>query len=524
MSSLTEPANQSARFDWKPTLVVFSVAAVAAWWLAAHRFILTFDEGIYLAGAERVVRGQVPYRDFFAITGPGTFWLHAAFLKLLGPTLAHARLVLVIDLAVLSAAVYWITARLTRPSLAIGTVFFFFAFETRPLFRLYSNHRWDSSAFSMLAVALVFWGTERPRFAAFAAAGLAAAFAAWTTPSLLALVVILAVWMVLIPNLRKHLPAYALGIGICSAAAAGYLIFEGGLLPMFHDLLWTAVHYPAANRVPYGYGAIGPGPLSARYTGASLSQALARTTGLLSVILPPLLPLGIYALWLVRRWRTRRFTQREALATLLVIASFALVISTYPRWSADQLLFIAPVFYVLAAYLLDQFLQARVPRAVAFGFLLAMGTAAMAYTVLQIHSEPVFQSRVGPLRALPADQAFVKFATQRIRPGDSLFVYPYLPIVYFLTGARNPTPYSFLQPGMMGDQLDSKAVGSLREHPPKWVFYFKIPPVTFHGIWPGAKPRSLAENAVDRYIRAHYRPVVVLRHPVTEFYLMERAK
>ncbi len=417
MPSLTEPANQPAKFDWKPTLAVFGVAAVAAWWLAAHRFILTFDEGIYLAGAERVVRGQVPYRDFFAITGPGTFWLHAAFLKLLGPTLAHARLVLVIDLAVLSAAVYWMTARLVRPSFAIGTAFFFFAFETRTVFRLYANHRWDSSAFSMLAVALVFWGTERPGFTAFGAAGLAAAFAAWTTPSLLSLVVILAVWLALLPNLRKHLPAYALGIGICSAVAGGYLLLEGGLFPMFHDLLWTARHYPAANRVPYGYGAIGPGPLSARYAGASLGQALARTTGLISVLLPPLLPLGIYALWLVRRWRNRGFTQRESLATLLVIASFAMVISTYPRWSADQLLFITPIFYILAAYLLDQFLQARAARAVALGFLLAMGTAAMAYSVLQVHSEPVFQSRVGRLRALPADQAFVNFATQRIRPG-----------------------------------------------------------------------------------------------------------
>ncbi|HUZ47032.1 MAG TPA: hypothetical protein VMW54_10390 [Terriglobia bacterium] len=519
---MTQPENKLKRAEWKLAAIVFGVAAAVLWWLVAQRFFLTLDEGIYLAGAERILHGQVPYRDFFVLTGPGSFWIHAALLKMLGPTLAHARLALVMDLAFLTAAVYWLTTRLTRRWFALGVAFFFLAFETRPLFRLYTNHRWDSGAIAILTVALVFWGTEQPRAFSFFAAGLAAALAAWITPSMLALVVVLGIWLAINKELRSQLPPYTLGLGLCSIAAGGVLFFEGGLVPMFHDLLWTSTHYPAANRVLYGYGAIPPGGFAAFFAGASLSQSLARTTGLLSVVLPPLLPLAVYFAWLIRRWRAPEFDQREKLATLLVMASFAMVISTYPRWSADQLLFIAPIFYVLAAYLFDRFLKPKTLRGAAFACLLGLGILALAYSVLQVHSEPSIRTRIGRLRAVPADQALVKFVSRRIHPGDSLFVYPYLPIVYFLTGARNPTRYSFLQPGMMGAQEDSKALDELRAHPPEWIFYFKIPPATFQGIWPSANPQALAETSIDQYIRAHYRPVGVLQHPVAQFYILAR--
>jgi hypothetical protein len=42
------------------------------------RLVFANDEGIYLEGAVRVFHGEAPYRDFFAITGPGTFRMLAA--------------------------------------------------------------------------------------------------------------------------------------------------------------------------------------------------------------------------------------------------------------------------------------------------------------------------------------------------------------------------------------------------------------------------------------------------------------
>ncbi len=496
--------------------------AVFIWWLAANRFYLSLDEGIYLAGAERVLHGQVPYRDFFVLTGPGSFWIQAAIFKLLGVTLSHARLSMVLDLGLLGGAVYWLTARLSGRRIALTTAFVFLALETRPLFRLYANHRWDSGAFAVLAVAFMFWGTEQPQFLRLFAAGLAAALAAWITPSILALILVLGIWILLNKELRSQWLAYVLGVGTCSLVAGGVLLFQGALGPMWRDLMWASAHYPAANRVPYGYGAIAPGGLMTIYAGATVDEALARTTGLIAVLLPALLPLGVYFAWLVRRWRNVEFDLREKLATLLVISSFGMILSTYPRWSADQLLFVTPIFYVLAAYLLDRFLKVRVSRAGALAVVLVLGAVTLGYSVARVDSEPTFETRVGPVRASPEDQALINFATRRIHPGDTLFVYPYLPVIYFLTGAQNPTHYSFLQPGMMDAQSDAKALEDLRAHPPQWVFYFAFPPDTYRGIWPSASLKALRKTSIDAYIRGHYRPVDLLQHSVAEFYILER--
>src|SRR5579872_4527577 len=125
----TEPKANPKRTDWKWAAAVFIITAVAFQCFLANRFILSFDEGIYLSGAERVLRGQAPYRDFFVLTGPGSFWIQAAILGLLGRTLAHARLAMVADLSILAAVVYWLSARLTRPKFALVVTLFFVAFE-----------------------------------------------------------------------------------------------------------------------------------------------------------------------------------------------------------------------------------------------------------------------------------------------------------------------------------------------------------------------------------------------------------
>jgi hypothetical protein len=516
------PQTPTIRRDLAPAGLVFVVAATAVWCLWANRLFLSLDEGIYLAGALRVLHGQAPYRDFFVLTGPGSFWIEAGILGLLGTTLQNARLALVLDLALLSATVYWLSVCLCGRKFALAVTALFFALETRPLFRLYVNHRWDSGALGLLAVTFVFAGTEYPRFRTFLLAGIAVAVAAWITPSLLVVGAFLALWVLFISDLRRYCIPYLIGIASVSVLAGGILALQGALVPMFRDLLWTTNHYPAANCVPYGYGAIAAGGLRAMFAGATASAFVARATGLVAVLVPVVLPVAVYAIWMVRRLRRPQIDRQEKLAILLMLASFGFVISTYPRWSADQLLFIAPIFYVLAAYLLSRILTGRVVRAFAGGLALALAVAALSYSVLQVMSEPVIETHVGAVRAAPAGRSIIRLATARITPGDTLFVYPYLPMLYFLTGARNPTRYSFLQPGMMQAADYEKTLADLRGHPPKWVFYFALPLETYHGIWPAADPHALNLTPVDHFILSNYHPGGVLQSSGTHFFLLER--
>src|SRR6185312_10215204 len=49
------------------------------------------DEGIVLQGADRILRGEVPYRDFFSFYTPGSFYLLATLFKIFGNSFAVAR-------------------------------------------------------------------------------------------------------------------------------------------------------------------------------------------------------------------------------------------------------------------------------------------------------------------------------------------------------------------------------------------------------------------------------------------------
>ena len=62
-------------------LVFVSIAAQLAWMDAT---VGTYDEGLVLVGADRVLRGDMPYRDFWTLYGPGSYYLLAGLFRLFG--------------------------------------------------------------------------------------------------------------------------------------------------------------------------------------------------------------------------------------------------------------------------------------------------------------------------------------------------------------------------------------------------------------------------------------------------------
>lgn len=168
--------------------IVFLCALAYLGWLAASRFVLNLnDEGIYLDGGLRVLHGQAPYRDFFALTGPGTFALEAASMRVFGATLAAGRMPVVFDIAILTACLFWLVSKLNnevRNQLtAAFAAFAFLAFVTLGETAVVANHRWDSSAWAVLAATLLVAAVDSKRSSAISfGAGIAVGIAAWCTP------------------------------------------------------------------------------------------------------------------------------------------------------------------------------------------------------------------------------------------------------------------------------------------------------------------------------------------------------
>lgn len=497
---------------------MFALAAAVLLWLCGNLLTLNADEGIYLDGALRVMNGQAPYVDLFTHTGPGTYWMYAAVFKLFGASLIHARALLICEIAAITAAVFFLTANLTGYRFAVITTFVFFAFFTRDPGMIALNHRWDSSAFAFIAIAPAYAALRSGLRIHSFLAGTLAAVAAWCTPTLGIVAFVIAMWMLADGGVRKLLPAFLAGMAAVSIVGMWILLLERALVPMLEHFLWTSANYSSANYVPYGWAGTGYGEIG---TGLGIVGWIVFSVLLMVVALPAVLPLATWLGWALYFAIRRTPPMREKFIVFLIACSVALLVSTYPRWDIGHLLYVVPIFYVLAAGLLYQVLPAKAAPVV---FFLTVSIAVLVWSPAIIGSSANrrLETPGGAVRILPEDSNLLHLLLNRIRPGESLFVFPYGPTAYFFTRGVNPTRFSYLQPGLMTDEDEATALKELQANPPKWIFYSDVPPKVYLQHWPSSDPSRLRMNLLEEYFVRDYRPVEKLTHRLGEFSLLER--
>jgi hypothetical protein len=114
------------------------------------------------------------------------------------------------------------------------------------------------------------------------------------------------------------------------------------------------------------------------------------------------------------------------------------------------------------------------------------------------------RTALGTITCRPGDAAQLQPILDRVTAEDSLFVYPYFPLLYALTGARNPTRYLFVQPGMMDDDDMAKAARELRGDLPKYIVHVPLPQAAIRRNWPGTQ-RITSTGPIDEVVAEHYR-------------------
>jgi len=78
-----------------------------------------YDEGFAMFGPLRILAGDAPYKDFWAIYPPGQFYAVAAIIKLFGPELIYARLYDTLVRILLVVGCYLVARRVASPRLAL---------------------------------------------------------------------------------------------------------------------------------------------------------------------------------------------------------------------------------------------------------------------------------------------------------------------------------------------------------------------------------------------------------------------
>ena len=477
------------------------------------------DEGIVLQGAERILHGQVLYRDFFSFYTPGSYYLLALILKLFGDSFIVARIPLVFYGGVFAVFAYAMARRTCARWCALFTAYL--SIVACLPWRFMVLHNWDSTLWMCLAVycALAFMRSSRVGWA-FALGNFLCLTFLFEQSKGVGLAIGLAAGFLLLARSSQSAPwfsprnaiALIAGLALPLAITLGYFVEHHAFKALLADWAWPLQHYSAVNQVPYGYSDWSD---QARATLFGSGSQLERFVALLAVSPCFLLPaLPIFSLLLLLYWtaRMRRGFLAPDRATYYVILcssmAGALLSVMVVRANIIHFVYITPLFYLVLSWMIDgrdiggRLLRALQPAIVAIVFV-TFTSAGMALFIANRSARAAIVTRKGIVRTSAPDE-FLQYVLRHVSSEQKIFVYPYFPLGYYLTGTSNSTRYEYLQPGMHTPEQQNEAIREIEANQTEVVlfetsFYEKITT-----SWPNTPAAALARDRMADYLIAHY--------------------
>jgi len=486
-------------------IFLFLAAALLA--MHGQRMILTNDEGIVLESAQRMAAGGRLYVDFFGYMSPGSYWMQALVFKVLGVALWTGRLIVILDFALQCSLVYWLAAKLSSWRAATAVTLTFAGFQVADPAFLTSAHRWDSATLALAGLCLAVSAVRDGQRWKWDLSGATLAAAAWCTPSMAIVAVVVALWLAASRERRGFFFPLVGGAAIIGLAGIAALAATGSLAGFFAQMAWLRQNYSGVNVL--SYGSIIGGYKALLEGTHGILETFVRLILIGCVALPAILPplaIGLGGLMLWRTLRRKESSGQRDLLFLLLLSVVALVITTFPRSDVMHLAFIAALSYVIVATGLANLLPARSASWLSLGAILLAAIFASNYVQGWRSTSPV-TSPAGILQVARDQAPDVQRLMQQVHAGDSLFVYPYMPVQYFLTQARNPTRYSYLQPGMMTRAQGAETLAQLQLQPPEWLLYMQLSREELLRVFPNGSGRDWSFPELESWMQQNYRPV-----------------
>ncbi len=165
------------------------------------------DDGVLLHGADRVLRGERLYLDFFEFLPPGGFLLTAGWLGTTGISLASARVLAILLVIGIACFAYLVCHKVSRSAAASAITSLAWVVMSQGLWTQL-NHHWFTTLFCVVVLwALLAWIEKPHRHRWLVVAGLAGGMANMVTPTRGALTLVAGV--AAFNGIRQHFGALA---------------------------------------------------------------------------------------------------------------------------------------------------------------------------------------------------------------------------------------------------------------------------------------------------------------------------
>lgn len=475
------------------------------------------DDGFFVQHAQRILEGQVPYRDFWTHTTPASIYLLAAMFKVFGSHWILTRLLATTLILAQAAMVYALIRRLS-PSRLLASLGFCLIVAPSAWNPFYSHHH--VSAVLALGSTFAWWQwmeTRRLKFVALAAA--ADALVVWSSQNKGALLVLAGVLILLAvgPHERRErlraLGTYAGVGGIFTILLVAFLLATGAWGEFLNDcVVFVARDYTQSSSVPYG----------TTYNHASGWRGIVVTSSVAWYIVATPLALLVESVFFVRDRRKLPST------ALLLVQGWAAFGAALHRPDVDHLLYVCHLPTVLLLVRLGSLAGMRAgrearDRAIGWGAIVllvlvaasALGPAA--YWTRKMLRRPRHEIEAARDRAWTQSEGLAKtihalnaHLREHAAPGEPVFAYPHSALYYRFLDRPNPTRYDALVEGISSDAQVQEVIRVLEERRVRYVIVDTMWSRDFtRTLYPSAD-LDLQGGPFMRYVQERYEPELVL--------------
>jgi hypothetical protein len=510
----------------------------------------TYDEGISVYGAARILNGDVVYRDFWTLYGPAQFYVLADLYKLFGTSLIVGRIYHVIASCLLVFAVTAIAMRFC--SWYATVIAWCFALIWIGDFRFPTSPLVPALVFAMLGTLFLIRFIQDTRNRDLILAGIAVGLATLFRPDIGAYLLV-SEYLVLLafgayqpaPRPRKArwacvarvLGYYSIGVIAVIVPVTIYLIYVASARELANDLiLFPFTVFPKVRGLPWP----SPIPSPADFIGGHVH--LAAYVKSLLVRVPFYFPLVVYAAVVGvtiagrragREGRTLPRAEDDSgntvwVVMLLASAGVIFIGQAVVRSQVSHLLPTMLPAGVLAAWLVQRVHASRWTRRTRSTLVVVMYLFLSASLLLPLRNEAHVVGLLAPhassykidlprARGIRLDknehsyQEALQFVREHVPPGERIFVgnvrhdmiFTNDILFYFLADRHSATKYHELHPGLVTTRsVQDEIIADLKRYDVRCVVLRDR-----DVIEPNASAESSGVVLLDRYIRERFAPV-----------------